>query len=127
MGSAQRSWRSPRTARRSFRAPTHGPKRAIASPHHLTAFLRWTPKTGQGPKVENRCCKEGPCKGSGNNIPEHSKRKSRWKRSKDNGQCKRSRPATAFILIRSQSGRNSWWTELATFSRLRSEEHTSEL
>src|SRR5207249_3548079 len=41
--------------------------------------LSWTPKTGQGPKVENRCLKEKTWKDSGSSTQRHSKQKSLWR------------------------------------------------
>jgi hypothetical protein len=39
--------------------------------------VSWTPKTGQGPKVENRCPKERAWEDSGGSSREHSRRSSR--------------------------------------------------
>src|SRR5262249_26593193 len=73
--------------------------------------LKWTPKTGQGPKVENRCLKEKTWD-SGRNSRQDSKPRSRWRRSKPNGQRRNWGHFTAFIRRRSQPGKSSWWRKL---------------
>ena len=77
--------------------------------------MRWTPKTGQGPKVENRCHKEKTWD-SGNSTQPASRRRSPWKRSKANEPSRNWHPATAFIRIKSQIGKSSWLQKLQRFS-----------
>src|SRR5205085_10583208 len=81
----------------------------------LARDLSWTPKTGQGPKVENRCLKEKTWD-SGNNTQRASRRRLLWKRSKANEPSRNWHPATAFIRIKSQIGKSSWFQKLQRFS-----------
>src|SRR5947207_7194640 len=79
--------------------------------------MSWTPKIGQGPKVENRCLKEKACKGSGSSTRQRSRQKSHWKRLRGSVQFKNWLHITGYIRIKSRIGKNSWSRKLRKFSR----------
>src|SRR5467141_2078431 len=82
----------------------------------IPSGLRWTPKTGQGPKVENRCLKEKTWD-SGNSTQQASKRRWPWKLLRDSGRSRNWGRCTGFIQIKSRLGKGNWWRKLPKFLR----------